>query len=35
MSTEVRHPIFARLYARMSPRVDAKGGAASSEPATA
>jgi len=27
MSTEVRHPIFARLYARMSPRVDAKGGA--------
>jgi ubiquinone/menaquinone biosynthesis C-methylase UbiE len=27
MSAEVRHPIFARLYARMSPRVDAKGGA--------
>jgi ubiquinone/menaquinone biosynthesis C-methylase UbiE len=27
MSAEVRHPVFARLYARMSPRTDAKGGA--------
>jgi ubiquinone/menaquinone biosynthesis C-methylase UbiE len=25
MSTEVRHPIFARLYARVSPRADANG----------
>lgn len=27
MSTEVRHPIFARVYARLSPRTDAKGAA--------
>ncbi len=27
MSARVHHPLFARLYARLSPRVDAKGGA--------
>ena len=27
MTTEVRHPIFAQIYARMSPATDAKGGA--------
>jgi SAM-dependent methyltransferase len=27
MTCDVHHPVFARLYARLSPRVDAKGGA--------
>jgi len=27
VSARVHHPLFARLYARLSPRVDAKGGA--------
>jgi len=26
MSSEVHHPVFARLYARFSPKVDARGG---------
>ena len=25
MSAQVHHPLFARLYARLSPRADAKG----------